>query len=102
MKWQKGNAVEEFVFILLLCGVFGIVALIAKATSNEDSAIAAAITQGYSDLSVKSVNRFISAEIHGCDDWKATAMNATNPVGKKVEIIVCEGLFMKGATIRSK
>lgn len=100
MKAEKGDV--EVISFLVICIVLAVIALIAMATSNENSALSAAEAQGYSDISIKSVHRFFSADLHGCSDWKATVMKVTNPIGKKVEIIVCEGLIMKGATIRIK
>ena len=68
---------------------------------NNQRATQTAEAFGFRNPKVVNVHRWISASINGCgDDWKATKITATNPIGKEVAITVCEGMFFKRATIR--
>lgn len=60
-------------------------------------------TQGYSDISITGRD-WLFYGFTGCDKNDAVRFTAeaTNPAGKKVEIYVCAGWPMKGATIRTR
>lgn len=51
---------------------------------------------GYTDVEVGGYDWFGCSE----DDTLRTKFKATGPSGRKVEGVVCAGLFFKGATIR--
>ena len=84
-------------WIAILAIIAGIALLMPE---NNHSAIDTAEASGFSNVKAVSSHRFISAYFHGCDDWKATEIIATNPIGAPVKITVCEGMFLKGGTIR--
>ena len=52
--------------------------------------------QGYTNIKITGYSLF------GCskDEKKHTGFTAVAPNGQRVEGVVCEGLFFKGATIR--
>ena len=52
---------------------------------------------GYSNIEVGGYDWFGCSE----DDALRTKFKATGPTGRKVEGVVCAGMFFKGATIRN-
>lgn len=100
---QKGyTLIELMVAVVVILIVFFAIDALSSSSKDSIGAISAAEASGFQNVKVVSTHRFISAYFNGCDknDWKATAMTATNPIGKTVTITVCEGLLFKGATIR--
>lgn len=69
---------------------------------DSSIAIRALEKQGYENISIVKEDRFF-AWVHGCDarDAARFAMKATNPAKKEVELSVCAGWPLKGATIRT-
>ncbi|MFE9084871.1 hypothetical protein ACQKKG_08300 [Brevundimonas sp. NPDC003935] len=52
---------------------------------------------GYSNIEIGGYDWFGCSE----DDALRTKFKATGPTGRKVEGVVCAGMFFKGATIRN-
>jgi len=52
---------------------------------------------GYTNVEIGGYDWFGCSE----DDTLRTKFKATGPTGRKVEGVVCAGLFFKGATIRN-
>lgn len=73
--------------------------------TDDDEAIKALSDQGFSDISITDRGCFFAA-MEGCDekDGNWYHANATNPAGRKVNMLVCCGakLSFKGCTVRSK
>jgi type II secretory pathway pseudopilin PulG len=93
----------ELMIVVLIIGIMAWVVIpLLAGPSSDDSAAAAAQAQGFRDVQVVSAHRWLSAGWHGCgsDDWKATVVIATNPLGNTVTMTVCEGLWFKKATVR--
>lgn len=76
----------------------------AVVEQNYDAtdAVATAEDMGFTDAEVTEVNRWYPG-FQGCDEKDSIGfeLNATNPNGDEVDLLVCKGLF-KGATIRQK
>jgi len=80
------------------------ITIVACAT-NDDEAVKALSDNGFNDITI--TNRgFFGAQFMGCDqkDQNWYHANATNPAGRKVNMLVCCGGLMsfKGCTVRSK
>jgi len=69
----------------------------------EARALEALEKQGYTEGVITDHSWFVPG-LQGCDGKDAAVFeaNAINPVGKRVDVIVCTGFFFKGATIRTK
>ncbi len=78
----------------LLSGLYGL-----YGSKAED----AAETQGYSGANATACHKFFVGwrGCSGSDAW-ACEVSATNPAGRKVEVEVCMGWALKGATVRSR
>ena len=70
---------------------------------NQDVAVKALDTQGYSNVKITD-RAWFAVGMRGCDEKDAARFTATatNPIGKKVQVYVCTGWIFKGATIRTK
>jgi hypothetical protein len=98
---RKNRGDAELMGLLIWVGILALIAGIAMLMPEDNqSAIETAEASGFSNVKVTSTHRFLSADLHGCGDWKATELSVTNPAGSRANITVCEGLFLKGGTIR--
>lgn len=81
------------VFSLVGCGLL----------ANKDKAVRALQDAGYSDIKITD-RHVLFVGMRGCsdDDSVAFKATATNPIGKKVKVLVCAGWLLKGATIRTR
>ena len=70
---------------------------------KEDVAVRSLEIQGYSNIQITSKD-WLAPSLRGCGRGDAVRFvaEATNPVGKMVEVYVCAGWPFKGATIRTK
>jgi prepilin-type N-terminal cleavage/methylation domain-containing protein len=103
VKKNRGVTLVELLVIIVIIGILAWVVIpMSAGSSSDNSAIAAAEAQGFSNVRVATTHRWLSASWHGCgnDDWKATVVTATNPLGRTVTMTVCEGLWFKKATVR--
>lgn len=98
--------VRDFGFILvciaaMICLV--VYACYKSADTSDARAIHAAETQGFTHVKVLDKHYFVP-QWYGCghDDDLGWDIEATNPIGQRVQLIVCAGFWMKGATVRSK
>ena len=69
----------------------------------EQRALEALEKQGYTEAVITDHSWFLPG-FQGCDTRDAAVFDATavNPIGKRVDIIVCTCFFFKGATIRTR
>ena len=87
--------------IFLLVTVFA-VGMVRSVFLNDDIAVRALDTQGYSNIKITDYIWF-AVGLRGCgitDTVRFTAI-ANNPAGKNVQVYVCTGWLFKGATIRT-
>ncbi len=98
---RKRDGFIESLFGILIFLVAALV-IVRGVFVHPSVAVNALKTQGYSNVEVKSHDWFMIG-FRGCDEKDAAKFTAEaiNPVGEKVEVIVCTGI-LKGATIRSK
>jgi len=69
---------------------------------DESLAVQALENQGFTHVEIVERNWFLVG-LRGCDSKDAAIFvaDATNPIGKKVQLDVCVGWPLKGATLRS-
>ena len=81
--------------LMILSGIRGIFV-------DQKIAVDTLEKQGFSDVKITEKDWFMVG-LRGCDGGDAAKFvaEATNPIGKKVEIYVCSGWPFKGATIRN-
>jgi hypothetical protein len=86
--------------LILLC-----VACLSGCVANDNEAIKALDDQGFSNISIMDRGIF-GADWAGCgqDDGAYYKAVATNPAGKRVNLLVCCGgaMSFKGCVVRSK
>jgi len=70
-------------------------ALITACSSHND-AVDALSKAGYTNITTNGYAFFTCSE----DDFYHTKFNAVNPMGTRVDGVVCSGFLFKGATIR--
>ena len=94
----SASILSVLLFLVLIIGSCGRGALV-----NEDVAVRALDTQGYSDIKITD-SAWFAVGLRGCDEKDAARFTATakNPAGKQVKVYVCTGWIFKGATIRTK
>jgi len=69
---------------------------------DDSRAVGLLEKQGFSDIKLKSKDwLFVSVFGCGSDDNVKFTFDATNPVGKQVQVEVCVGWPFKGATLRN-
>ncbi|MBI2041896.1 MAG: hypothetical protein HYT20_02680 [Candidatus Nealsonbacteria bacterium] len=89
-------------FVILFFG-FSAISACAGNLVDEDIAVKALKTQGFSDIMITDKDSwFVSFKGGGREDAVIFTALATNPAGKKVEVFVFAGWPWKGATIRSR
>ncbi|MFH1430180.1 MAG: type II secretion system protein [Candidatus Uhrbacteria bacterium] len=94
-----GFTLIEIMIVIACIGI--ILAMFMGFLVSQDTAIHAAQTQGYSEPIVTNDMR-IAVRLRGCGgDAAGFEMDATNPRGERVKILVCCGL-LKNCTIRSQ
>ena len=88
-----------YVTVFLFCGVFYSV---RGKFVDPQVAVRSLEKQGYSHVKIVDQELYFPG-FHGCDarDAALFVVQATNPVGKDVEVNVCVGWPFKGATIRT-
>lgn len=74
------------------------IALISIGCTDAKNAERVLTSQGYTDVKITGYDLF------GCsdDDWRHTGFTAKGTNGQWVNGVVCQGLFLKGATVRIK
>ncbi len=104
MRNRKGSSDGIVSLIILLIFIFVVFPLVScrGAFVNKDIAVRALEKQGYSNIEIINHQYFLVGW-KGCDDKDAAKFTARaiNPTGNKVEVFVCTGWFLKGATIRT-
>lgn len=102
MKKNYGFTLVELVISVIVLGLLAsLIISFSSFAFGGDEAITAAEAQGFTDIQVINTHRWIFSQWNGCgEDWKATVIRAKNFAGKEVTFTVCEGFFLKGATIR--
>lgn len=90
---MKSLMVSLIIFALIGCGAF----------VNGNDVINAVEKQGYSNVTVvdKSIF-FISFRGCGESDSAVFKLEATNAIGKRVNLLACAGWPFKGVTIRTR
>lgn len=90
----------------IVLGAFWIVVIIAAnllgAMVEPDAAVSALETHGFSEVEIREKVIFF-AGLRGCGrgDSALFRARAKNPVGKMVDVNVCVGWPLKGATVRT-
>ena len=78
---------------------------VAACATNDSEAIKALDNNGFTNITITD-RGFLAASWEGCDDKDGNWYHATatNPTGKRVNMLVCCGgaLDFKGCTVRSK
>lgn len=99
-KRSSIGVIIQVIFILLALSI-GLGSGCRGCFADEQQAVRALETQGYSDVKITD-HHWIFVTVQGCgaDAAKFDAV-ATNPAGKKVNVYVCVGWPFKGSTIRS-
>mgnify|MGYP001611824896 FL=1 len=92
-----------YLFLMLAVIVFAVVGFFGGLFVDEAFAIRALKTNGFSSITILDRD-WCAVALRGCstgDAAKFTA-RAVNPVGDTVEVCVCAGWLLKGATIRTQ
>lgn len=99
---MRRNYSGLFFFVIGLVIVVGIFAGFGSMTLNEEGAVNAAETMGFTNVELTD-SGILFPSFHGCDDKDFTwyDVRAVNSQGKEVDLKVCKGLF-KGFTVRVK
>lgn len=89
-----------FIIVIALLCLVACRGCISPVTSED--AIEVAKNQGYSNAKVVSRD-YLFVGYRGCSDEDSLrfVIKAKNPLGKSVQIYVCTGFWLKGATVRS-
>jgi hypothetical protein len=95
---------RKIVVVLLGAGVFVAVAAAVGGLSQhtEGSVVNAISDQGYTDVSIID-SHHVGSSWYGCSNSDSVAyeVTATNVNGKRVRLVACTDMWMKGVTIRS-
>ena len=85
-------AVSALIFVSCVLGSF----------ANPNTATKLLITNGFTNVKLTNTDH-VFAGLKGCgrEDLTVFTFSAVNPVGKTVNVKVCQGWPIKGATIRS-
>lgn len=104
--WLRETAFPiGFLWVFYTSPVWGLAAsyFIASCFVDDHVAIHAAENAGFTNARVYDHSMILGSWFAGCgEDALAYKVTATNPTGKNAQIVVCSGLFIKAATIRSK
>ena len=70
---------------------------------SDSDTVEAVAKQGYSDVRIQHIHPFF-ASFFGCSngDVAAYKMNATNALGRRVNLIACAGWPFKAVTVRTE
>lgn len=97
------NINREMVVVFVLFLALAALMSCRGCTVNEQVAIKALETSGFSDIKIVDHSWFaIGVRGGGSRDAARFTAEATNPVGKRVTVEVFTGWLFKGATIRSQ
>jgi len=101
-KGSAGSGGVHLIFLLFFIFVVFPFASCRGALVDKDVAIRALEKQGYSNIEIIN-HQYFWVGWKGCDSKDAAKFTAhvTNPAGKQVEVFVCTGWILKGATIRT-
>jgi len=85
--------------VAVIVGIFQLPGLFV----DQSVAVKALENQGFSNITIIEKD-WLFVGFKGCDasDSARFPVIATNPLGKRVEVMVCSGWLFKGATIRTK
>lgn len=73
-----------------------LIAILLTSCTNKDDAIDALDKSGYTNITTEGYGWFACSK----DDFYSTKFTATNPNGKEVSGVVCNGILFKSSTIR--
>jgi len=99
---MKKNKMIGWIPLVVTITFLVFVSCVAGRFANQNVAEKALTTNGFTNI--KLVKRSsIFAGVQGCDkaDLTVFTFSATNAIGKTVQVNVCQGWPIKGATIRS-
>lgn len=93
----------SWIAALVIVATALVVFLALRADDSDSGAPArrALETQGFTEPII--TERSVWGELHGCGRNELSYVaTATNPAGRRVEVIACCGVWMKACTIRSR
>lgn len=93
------------VWVAVICAflAFAIgLSVLTGSLTKQSTAERALTNQGYTHLKLENKD-ILFVEVKGCgkEDTAKFTFKATNPIGRTVNVEVCEGWPFKGATIRA-
>ena len=100
-QWKHTESVITCVLWLFILFVFLFIASLGRFV-DEDVAIRALRNQGFNDIQIVGKHIwFVQFQGCGVGDAAKFDIEAVNPRGYPVQVYVCAGFWVKGATIRS-
>jgi len=100
-KWKGLASVITFLIWMFVLFVFLMIASLGRFV-DEDVAIRALRNQGFNDIQIVGKHIwFVQFQGCGVGDAAKFDIEAVNPRGYPVQVYVCAGFWVKGATIRS-
>lgn len=100
---KNGTALILYTLATLAMLVLVVFGLFAGNFVDESVALRALENQGFEQVRILNKDIFF-VSLRGCDKSDAAKFDAVavNPAGKEVQVYVCSGWLLKGATVRSK
>lgn len=101
MTKQQGNSfwgtIINFAILIIVLLIFA-----RGVCCDEREAIRALKIRGYTKVELVE-HKYVAVAFRGCGtDAARFDMKAINPAGEEVEVFICTGLWLKGATLRTE